>query len=45
MRHCNYCRKLTDTVDEDCVVCGLSKPYDEELMVDNNEFDEEEWTW
>lgn len=28
LRYCNYCRKGTETVDEDCTVCGFSKPHD-----------------
>lgn len=28
MRFCHYCRLDTDTKDEDCVECGLSKPYE-----------------
>lgn len=30
MRHCNYCSKETDTVEEDCTICGLSKVHKEE---------------
>ncbi len=22
--YCNYCRKLTEVVDNDCVICGFS---------------------
>lgn len=25
-RYCNYCSKSTGTKEEDCVICGLSKP-------------------
>lgn len=28
LRICNYCQKGTETVDEDCVECGFSKPHD-----------------
>ena len=28
LRYCNYCQKGTDTKEEDCVVCGFSKPHD-----------------
>ena len=24
-RYCHFCRKLTETKDESCIVCGLSK--------------------
>jgi len=27
-RYCNFCRKYTDTEDENCVVCKLSKTHD-----------------
>jgi hypothetical protein len=29
-RYCHFCMKKTETVSEDCVVCGLSKPRMEE---------------
>jgi hypothetical protein len=27
LRYCFYCKKDTPTKEEDCCVCGLSKPY------------------
>ena len=30
LRYCYFCRKDTDTVDERCVVCALSKPHRDE---------------
>lgn len=31
-RYCYYCQKETDTKNEDCVVCGLSKTTPERLI-------------
>jgi len=31
LRRCNYCKKDTLTIEEDCSVCGFSKPYKDEI--------------
>lgn len=32
LRFCNYCQEATETVDEDCVKCGFSKPTPDYLV-------------
>ena len=29
-QHCNYCMKVTETVEWDCKICGFSKPVPKE---------------
>lgn len=31
LRHCFFCEAGTETVDEDCTVCGLSKPLEKDF--------------
>ncbi len=37
IRRCNYCRKDTQTKEEDCVTCGFSKPNIIESVVKETE--------
>lgn len=30
--YCNYCRKVTETHEWDCKICGFSKPYPKEYL-------------